>query len=382
VRHSLLGIACIAVLCVILVLGLWPFHSPTNEVTWLKDQNGLRFGDYGTVMDTGVFKGTGSRDEASCTIELWLQAALPNNGGTILTFYSPDNPLQFSVHQSITDLMLQSRGSSSPARARNQRIYLNDVFRQGQRVFVTMTSGAQGTSVYVNGALSAAARRLQLMPYGCTGRLIVGDSPRQQDSWSGQVRGLAIYDSELTAPAVLRHYNTWTQKGQPEVNQNEHVVGLYLFDERGGDIVHNRARPGVDLFIPGAYTVLDKIFLEPFWNEFSMSRGYWEGILKNIAGFVPLGFCFCAYFALVRKTKQAVLVTVVLGFAVSLTIEVLQGFLPTRDSGTTDLITNTLGTWIGVVLYNAASLVRRGNCTGAGRNGGRIDAAARWGKKE
>ena len=120
-RHPLLGIACIAVLCVILVLGLWPFHSPTNEVTWLKDQNGLRFGDYGTVMDTGVFKGTGSRDEASCTIELWLQAALPNNGGTILTFYSPDNPLQFSVHQSITDLMLQSRGSSSPARAASGR---------------------------------------------------------------------------------------------------------------------------------------------------------------------------------------------------------------------------------------------------------------------
>jgi hypothetical protein len=144
VRHPLLGIACLAVLCVNLVPGLWPFHSPRNEVAWLKDHNGLRFGDYGTVMSTGVFKGAGSRDEASCSIELWLQSTLPDNGGTILTFYSPDSPLQFSVHQYLTDLILQSWGSTSPARARNQRIYLIDVFRHGQRVFVTMTSGAQG----------------------------------------------------------------------------------------------------------------------------------------------------------------------------------------------------------------------------------------------
>ena len=352
-RHLPIGILCIAVLAGILVLGLWPFHAPRNEVTWLPDHNGLRFGDYGTVISSGAFNGTGSREAAPCSVELWLQPA-NDYGGTILTFYASDNQVHLSLHQSLTDLMLESGRSGSPGRAREQRIYFSDVFRQGRPVFVTITLGEQATLAYVNGALARAARRFQLAPGDCTGRLIVGDSPRQQDTWSGQVRGLAVYSSELTAPTVLRHYGTWMKMGRPDIGELDRAAALYLFDERAGDIVHSRAGPGVDLFIPGTYTVLDEIFLEPFWDEFNMSWSYWTNILKNIVGFVPLGFCFCAYFVLVRRTNRAGLVTVMLGFAVSLTIEVFQAFLPTRDSGTTDLITNTLGAWVGVMLYNVA----------------------------
>ena len=101
---------------------------------------------------------------------------------------------------------------------------------------------------------------------------------------------------------------------------------------------------------------MDQILLEPPWKEFHRQRNYLKNVLINVAGFISLGLCFSAYFTSVRQFKHGVLATIVFGAIVSLTIEVLQAHLPTRDSGVTDLITNTLGTGIGVTIYLAAAL--------------------------
>jgi glycopeptide antibiotics resistance protein len=64
-----------------------------------------------------------------------------------------------------------------------------------------------------------------------------------------------------------------------------------------------------------------------------------------------LGFCVFAYLSSKPAIKLAAAITIILGFVTSLTIETLQAFLPTRSSGITDIITNTRGTAIGVMLY-------------------------------
>jgi hypothetical protein len=152
---------------------------------------------------------------------------------------------------------------------------------------------------------------------------------------------------------VLHNYASWKQTGRPDITGDERNVALYLFDEHTGDVVRDKAGSGVDLSIPKTYQVMDKTFLEPFWSEFSMSRSFWGAVLKNIVGFIPFGFCFYAYLITVLPARRATLLAVAMGTGVSLTIEVLQAFLPTRDSGTTDIITNTLGSWVGVAAYKS-----------------------------
>jgi glycopeptide antibiotics resistance protein len=94
-----------------------------------------------------------------------------------------------------------------------------------------------------------------------------------------------------------------------------------------------------------------RLWTRSFWTEFSLSRSYWSAAFKNIVGFVTLGFCFYAWWSTSLSPKRAALATIAFGATVSLVIEILQGFLPMRDSGTTDIITNTLGTSFGVVFY-------------------------------
>jgi VanZ family protein len=351
-RTRLLDLICFVVLGVVLTLGLWPFHSPKNDVSWLPYRNGLRLGSNGTAFSSHGFDPASASRDAQCTIEVWLKPRDRWAKGTILAFYSPANPAYFSINQSLTDVELKREVRRRPSDSSAERLYVKNAFRRPEPLFLAITSGARGTEVYLNGLAGGTAPHFRIPGNEFTGRLVLGDSPEQPDAWQGDLLGLAIYNTELSAAQVRRHFNTWVQREHPEVSAEDRNVLLYLFDERGGTIVHDFAASGLDLQIPQTYAVLDKISLAPFWREFSMSRSYWSAAARNIVGFVPLGFCFYACL-LARKARRPASCAVLLGFVVSLSIEFLQAYLPTRDSGTTDILTNTLGTYAGIWTYRA-----------------------------
>ncbi len=287
---------CLGVVCVILSLGLWPFHSPKNDVTWLGNRNGLRFGRFGTVISSSAFPEADSAGQASGSVEIWLQPRRIWDSCTFLAFYTPGNPYQFSLRQ--LDGGLQADIQNDPRHVKTAILYVKDTFRKSGPVFLTITSGRHGTAVYTDGAPAKTAPEVSLSAEALTGWLVVGDSPGQTDRWSGQLLGLAIYRQDLTAMQVLRHYQAWTQEGRPEISADERNLALYLFGERTGNIVHDYSGTGANLSIPERYKVWDQIFLEPFWKEFRMSRSYWGAVVKNVVGFVPFGFCFmpaCRY---------------------------------------------------------------------------------------
>lgn len=338
-----------AVVCVTLSLGLWPFHAPKNEVSWMRNRDGLRFGRFATAFSSAPFWHQFASNGPQATLEIWLRPRNPWAPSTLLTFYTAGDPNYFAMRQSETDLTINANGSQGSDAGRNM-IRAGRVFHRQEFAFLAITSGPRRTCVYADGALVVASPPVSIIPEDPTSRLILGDSPLRTDSWSGELLGLAIYSRELSASQIRGHLDSWQHSGRPVILPAEHNIGLFLFDEHSGNTVHDRSGNRIDLRIPAKYEVVDKAFLEPLWSEFRPSRSYWGAVIKNVVGFVPFGFFFCACLALDDRIRRAVLITIAFGAILSLSIELGQAFLPTRSSGLTDVFTNTLGTALGAGL--------------------------------
>jgi hypothetical protein len=353
---------CLLVLVCILVAGLWPFHIPHNAVSWLKNENGLRFGRHGAVLSASAFRDIGSSGAAGHSLEIWLTPAHVPGGGGILTFdSSPDPWAPFLLRQCGTGIAIHRYLLDDHGKITQPFFRVNDVFDAGKRVLVSITSNKDHTELYVNGVLAGTSSDPGIASRELKGRLVLANSTID-DSWTGQVAGLAIYDRELTPAQVNGHFQSWIPDRGPVLTGEQLPIALYLFDERGGSTVHNLIDPATNLTIPARYFVLHPWFLRPTWNQFSHTRsawkdwGFWQDMGVNVGGFVPVGFVFFAYFSSVKPTKRAALVVVLLGFFLSFTVEALQRLLPNRDSGMTDLFTNTTGTALGVLLHRSSTV--------------------------
>ena len=354
---------CFLVLGVTLSAGLWPFSfEKANDVWWRPEQHGLYLGDYGMLVSGGGFSGIPSKEGGGYSIEIWMEPQLTWDSNTILTFYDPKHSPTFLLRQSGDDLSFSRSAGSRYEHTKPKSLFLDHVFRKGQNLLITLSSTPGTLSVYLNGVLKKKSERLEITEADFNGIMVVGNSPYGNSSLSAIFRGLAFYDRPLGADEVAEHYRTWQDNRELFAAQANLPYALYLFNEQQGTIVRNVGRAGPDLVIPKNYFILEHTFLEPFWSEYQATRSYVEDLAVNIFGLVPLGICFGALFGWLIGSRRALLVVTSLGFCVSLTIEVLQAFMPTRLSGTTDLITNTLGTALGGWLYlNAStqSLLRR-----------------------
>jgi len=357
--RKMIGAICVTILCGLLAAGLWPFNPfPRNDVNWLRDGDGLRFGPHGTIFSTHRFELPRSDQASFCTLEILLEPArgYVKNSVTILAFHNPDNPLQFGVMQDRDELVVigDYRDQQNHLRTAELRIALT--IGQGEQSLLTITSGPKGTAAYRNGAFVDSSSGFGLSCKNFSGQLVIGNSPIAYEPWQGKLHGIAIYNQELSPELILRHYETWTQNPRLGGIQNNCLLARYSFGERSGRIIHNSIGSEPDLYIPETFEILYKRILAPPWKEFSPDLSYVWDVLINVGGFIPFGFFLYAYLTWDRQWNRAAVVTILLGAMISVAIEILQGFIPSRMSGVTDIMTNTLGTGIGVMFWRWQSV--------------------------
>jgi VanZ family protein len=341
-----------AVLLGLLAAGLWPlrFH-PANNVHWIAARDGIRFGAHGSVVSSDPFRAPADEETGPCSLEIWLAPALRSASASILAFSTPSNPVQFQLIQSLSDLFVIQGRTDHQGRPLAKHIAVTSLFEKDRSVFVTISGDSAGTSVFIDGSLRRRSSELRLTCERLTGTLVLANSPEEYAGWQGSIFALAVYRGSLDAAASKRHYRAFSSGTTLDYADLEGVLAVYNFSERSGQIIRDRTRAEPDLSIPASYSILYPAFLAPPWKEFAPTHAYLEDLAVNILGFVPGGFLICATLISLRGGKRSVGLATVAGLLLSLTIEILQAYIPPRNSGCTDLITNTFGAGIGAALY-------------------------------
>ena len=178
---------------------------------------------------------------------------------------------------------------------------------------------------------------------------------------------MGVFQKEFSQGDVSRHRDAWSNERAASDFSGDGALALFSFAERSGKVAHDSAAagPGAEtiLNIPDTFKIFHKRMLSRPWQEFSPDATYAKDVAINILGFVPFGFFFCAYLGWIRNVEKAMVFTIIAGAAISITIEVLQIFIPSRTSGTTDILTNSVGTALGVTIWNWGALRSQKNPT-------------------
>jgi len=349
-----LPFACILVIGTLFAAGLWPFNPfPKNQVAWLGTGKGLQFGDHGVVFGSGPFEQTRLKRDSFCTLAIRLQPDVVSRGatGTLLGVYIPENTSQFRLLQWRDSLLIRKDRRDAKNHFKTTQVELEHAFVTPELVSFTITSGPDGSVAYRNGIRAAGVSRMGLSCADFAGQLVLGDSAVMDNAWPGNILDLAVYDRELTPQEIASKFANWN--GDPTVQEagvDQHIVAQYAFTEGSGQHVHGEPGSAPDLYIPEIFKVPHKKLLMWPWEE-SQDKLDLRDISINIFGFVPFGFVFAAYLIWNRNVSHPTIVTVLCGAAISLTIEILQEYIPGRDSGLMDVITNTCGTFLGALLF-------------------------------
>jgi hypothetical protein len=343
----------------ILYFGLNPkgFYL-SNNVEWIPNQSGIRFGKYGIGHTNFSFKSyeSHSRTLSSLSFEIALKPDGIDNGGFkfLLVLHAGEDSKQLLIGQWRSSIIVMN-GDDYDGSQGVKRIGVREALLPQKIRFITITSGEEGTKVYLDGQLAKAKKDLLLkVPNGIAKtKLVVGNSIYGRHSWTGDIYGLALYGYALTAKDAELHFKQWSRERDFSFAMEDAPKVLYIFDEKAGERAFDQAGGNHHLEIPLKMKILKRQILVAPWYRVKLNKSFIQDIILNIIGFIPFGFFLSAIFLSIGGfvEKHSCLTTILLCLVISLFIEIAQAWMPSRSSQMLDVILNTLGAFLGVMFY-------------------------------
>ncbi len=343
----------VVVLLVILFFGLRPKgFNFSNSVSRIDNQAGIRFSKYGIAYTDPIeeLRKENGFGENGFSVEIALKPLSAQEGfNFIFALHNGNDRNQLLVGQ-WRSWIIAMNGDDYDHKRRVKRISANIASQSSKIRFLTITTGKDGTKVYIDGQLIRTERDLTLsIPYGDNARLLLGNSVYGRHSWQGGIYGLAFYGHSLADKDVSSHFHRWSGTRNFNFAGEDQPFILYLFDERGGNTALDHSGNNHPLNIPSKMSVLDRKILATEWKRLELNSRSLQDMVVNLIGFIPLGFVLLATFykAGAYSKKHGFLITIAICFTVSLAIEILQAWIPSRSSDSLDLMLNTLGGFLG-----------------------------------
>lgn len=333
-----------------------------NHVKWFADTNGVELLSESAIFSSGppmkLFESLVKTNEL--TIEVWLAAKDGRQKGPArIISYSHNKYLRnFTFGQEGKDMVLRLRTTKTNLNGTPINLNAKNVFLSNKPTHIITTYNLKSEALYVDGKINLK----KIIPGGnfsnwdSSYSLILGNELSGDRNWNGKIFLVAIYNRSLSENEVQQNYQAGRSAKLNSITKKKRItdglIALYLFDEKGGDIVQDKSglTPPVNLNIPPKLKIINKVFLRPPYQGFTIDFKNLKDLIVNVIFFIPIGFLF---HSLVSKRYQSSLkvisIVFVSGLLYTLSIESLQYFLNSRSSSMTDVVHNTIGVMLGII---------------------------------
>lgn len=348
----------VGIIAIIIFFGLRPKgSSPDNTIEWQPQNKAISLNRSGIayIDDLRSYSPLFSSDDF--TIQLKISVNHINKVGfrPLLMIHSGSDCDQLVIWQWGASIIAMN-GDDYDYSRKAARLSAADILQPGVPVTISLTAGKGSTTMFVNGELFTKHTDWQIaIPRGGNkARLVLGNSVYAKHSWQGVVYGLDVYPKALSAEQISMLHS----RGQSSGKYSGVVKGLeplrYTFSQSNGRTISDLSEYQVPLIIPHQLVILKKAFMTAPWHRFSFNTVFLNDVLINVAGFIPLGIVlyWFIFHPLMKSAWHARAAALLSCFVLSFMIETIQVWLPFRNSSLLDLLSNTVGSALGVALIS------------------------------
>ncbi|MCX6137666.1 MAG: VanZ family protein [Ignavibacteriales bacterium] len=331
-------------LCLILLLTLLPFTFFQENEAVLLPGGGVYLTPPSIIYTDSLPATCRNLTQFTILVHYTPGISVRSYSTTLLSNAANSGEVNFSLFQYGSTLAFRLGGAPGADRC---TLVIENAVRRNIKIWCGIEYDGEFLRAYVDGVKRAERRtgHINLSGWNTSHPLVLGSDPNGYSGWTGVVYTLAFFDESLPGFSFR----------DPELLMRIHSPALlFTFQSAEHDRILSVGRDSTTaLFIPRPYAPARRTVLVESPRAFFKERISVQDIVANILLFLPLGFCFGAIVDRKRRSVlRLALEAAALGFFISLFIELVQAYLPGRYSSIMDVLSNTAGALLGVMLFH------------------------------